>query len=411
MRPALLAICSLLLLAACSGSRTGGSDAGNLDAGPPDAGGSDAGTLDAGVDAGPVDAGFPVGPHAAFPAVPDNGGPVLTHPRLVTVGFAIDPHLAAREQFVDWVVDSGWYGAWTPDYGVGPASVIAHVELPDHPTGQLSQTQIGSILADLISDGGVPSPLLADGGRDDVLYAFFFTPSTTEIFEGATSCGQFGTEIIGGFHWESTYQGTPFPFAVVPTCQFGTTVESDAQVEYSASHELAEAITDPFPQSAPAYGFPFGSAWAYTDGEVGDLCEGPIITEDGHSLTRVWSNSSIAEGGSPCIPQPDDPFFAVSASTDTVTVDAGDSVQLEVDGWSTGARDDWSVATLAYPNGRFGITPSASLSASTVNNGQSVTLTITVPANASSGASGYVAVSAYTTTNDFIDWPVLVQVR
>ena len=82
--------------------------------------------------------------------------------------------------------------------------------------------------------------------------------------DGGISCFSFG-----GYHngYVSAKHGNVF-YAVLPECSSGF-----SGVTYVASHELIEAVTDPFPTpgSSPAY----PQAWNAVDGnEIADLCNG-----------------------------------------------------------------------------------------------------------------------------------------
>src|SRR5262249_40066876 len=97
---------------------------------------------------------------------------------------------------------------------------------------------------------------------------------------------------VGGAAWHASVDQSSetFAYAVIPTCS----KEGVPLVEIAASHELIEAMTDAHPEGSLAYQMRATSPW-YVIGEVGDLCEfmSPVI-ENGHFLTRVWSNSAAA---------------------------------------------------------------------------------------------------------------------
>jgi hypothetical protein len=80
-----------------------------------------------------------------------------------------------------------------------------------------------------------------------------------------------------------------------------------------ASHEFAEAATDPFPSTNPAFATVdaphFYWSRALGGGEVGDMC----AQEDGnfvkwpdlpYVVQRIWSNKSAKAGTDPCLPLP-----------------------------------------------------------------------------------------------------------
>jgi hypothetical protein len=233
-----------------------------------------------------------------------------------------------------------------------------------------------------------------------------FYPSTTTMTDLDPSETCAATNDIGGAAWHDSVNGASqsFAYAVIPTCS----KEGVPLVETAASHELIEAMTDSYPLSTPAYQMPSTSPW-YLTGEVGDLCEFmPSIVADGHTLTRVWSNSAAAKSQSPCIPEAIDPFYDVSVSPDVVhSVGAGQQITLQVTGWSTQPVPDWNIA--AYP-APYSFTPTAMLSASKLNNGGAATLTIGVPAGTPSGSQGWVLLYSMRGTLYTSLWPVAITV-
>jgi hypothetical protein len=369
----------------------GGLPDASADAGLPDAGGGDAGP-------------FVVGAHQVYPVVPTNGGPVLASPKLVTVTFAADPQAGGREAFDDWVIGSQWYAAWSPEYGVMPATHLARARLNLTAPTSVTETSVGSMLLDLIADGGLPGP-----SAGDVLYEVYLPPGTSATFGGAPTCFlHLGVDFVAGFHWEATRGATRIPFAVVPYCADGGISESDGGVEFSASHELAEGCTDPFPLSATAYQLEDGSAWSQLPGEVGDLCQAMQIDEAGHRLQRIWSNASAADGGAPCVPALPEPFYSASLTPQgPLSISAGSSSVLTVQGWSTSAVSDWSLTYRAFAHG---VLPTVTLDATVLNNGGTATATVSVPVGAPSGAQGLVFVYSSRSTTDISFWPVLIQV-
>jgi len=92
----------------------------------------------------------------------------------------------------------------------------------------------------------------------------------------------------------------------------------------SASHEWAEAATDPYPEAKPAWeGLGDDDlGWELMvqgQDENGDLCE---FDEDSYGsygapafasmVQRQWSNASAAAGHAPCVPAPQNPYFNVA---------------------------------------------------------------------------------------------------
>ena len=406
---------SLVVAAACGGSIVSPLPAG--DDGGPTMTGPDGGTIVQGdgavVDVSHVedtgsgeasnaDAGWAPAPHAPLPQIPDQGGPLLTAPILVTVTYPNFQYEDAAKSFGDYVVSSNWIATVGADYGVGKGT-HQHVVLGGPAPSAVSSSDTESLLAAKIADGTLPGGV--QNKPTNYLYMIFY-PSTTTLTDLDPSETCAATNDIGGAAWHSSVDGATqsFAYAVIPTCS----KEGVPLVETAASHELIEAMTDSHPLATAAYQMPSTSPW-YLTGEVGDLCEFmPSIVADGHTLTRVWSNSAAAKSQSPCIPQPIDPFYDVSISPDVVhSIGAGQQITLQVTGWSTQPVPDWNIA--AYP-APYTFTPTATLSTSKMNNGLAATLTVGVPGGTPSGSQGWVLLYSMRGTLYTSLWPVAITV-
>jgi hypothetical protein len=438
-RVALLALTVYLGLAAgaCSSSATGSAppaDAAIQDSAAPPSDSptsSDApdGDAVASQDASTKDvAGFIEAPHDPLPVLPNNGGPVLGAPKLVTIAYAGDPHSATMSAFGDWIVGSSWLTTVGHDYGVGLGAHAMHVVLPGPAPAQASDLDTQALLEAKLGDGTLPSAEgpdggsgAADAGEGGYLYMIIYPSSTqTGSFLGGPSTCTYegGGAFIGGYHWETQSGAYHVPYAVVPTCSSGAIVEGASDLEASASHEFIEAATDPFPYTDTAYGLTDPTdPWLYTAGEVADLCEGLTTTEAGFTAQRIWSNSvatkdndadASAGGTSPCVPATGEPFYDVSPSpSQTQTVAAGGSVTFTLTGFSTAPVSPWSLTTFPALST---FTPTMTLGASTIDNGQTTTLIVGVPIGTPSGSYAAVFVTSSRSLTDFTYWPVAVTV-
>jgi len=413
-RPLCCIFLGLLALAACSSSS--GSNA------SPEGGASSDGATDG---PAPSDAGFVEAPHAALPQIPDNGGPVVAAPKLVTITFAGYSQDATMKSFADWIVGSSWFTEVGHDYGVGAGTHVAHVVLqmtaPTSPTDLDTQ----ALIEQKIGDGTLPSPFDVDGGTDGgggadagsgvaggYVYVLFYPQGTTAggFLGGGDTCADLGGgSFIGGYHWETQSGAYHVPYAVVPTCSDASGVENASDLEASASHEIMEASTDPFPYTTTGYALTDPSnPWTYTDGEVADLCEGQTLQQNGFTVQRIWSNGAAAAGTAPCIPAPAGGFYDVSPSPNTTQmVAAGASTTFTLTGFSTDPIPPWSLTAFA---GYGTFTPTLQLSTSTIGNGQMATLKVTVPSTATSQGYASIFVSSSRGLNDFNYWPVAVAV-
>lgn len=154
------------------------------------------------------------------------------------------------------------------------------------------------------------------------------------------------------------------------------------QVERVFSHEVVEALTDPFGDGLAARDPE--DAWSFVGGgEVADVCNG-YWREGGFLAVRSWSNAAAAAGLDPCEPNaPGTPYFGVSASSSsTHHVAAGGSITVDLGGFSTAPVSDWSVELV---KGSSDFVPSTAFAPGPMNNGRAAAITIGVPASAAYG--------------------------
>jgi hypothetical protein len=371
------------------------------DAGPADLSTADSAPDDTGSDV----AVFEPAPHPELPQVPNNGGPILSHLKLVTITFAGYAYELEVQAFGEWLVSSSWFTDVGQEYGVGAGTQGPNVVLTDTPPASASASDIESFLATKILAGTLPTP------DDSTLYVIYYPPSTQPSGLGCS-----------GAWWGHNTVQTPvrFRYAAIPACpppaSFPwTQVQS---IEQDASHEIMEAATDPEYWLAPAYAMTDPeNPFHYMGGEVADLCVGLTVPEGQFLVQRIWSNVAAAKGQSPCVPAPaGDVVFDLSpASASPISVAAGAHATIALNGWSNGPIEPWFVVPVTYPGFTATMTPSGVLSLDTMTNGGSAVLTVSVPSNTSSGSRGIVVVDSALVQGTLITggpyaWPILVQV-
>ncbi len=368
------------------------------DAGCPPGSGIDAGST---ADAGP----FETAPHDPFPQATDAGGPVLAAPQIVTVTYPNGSNTALAQAFGAWIASSDWMTSIGKDYGVGPGTQVATPVLTAPAPSTLSDQDIQQLLASSIAAGILPTP------TPNTLYVLYLPSSTAATsFAGGPDCGAAQGHIVGGYHWEAqTSGGTSFPYAVIPSCEG----QDDGDLELSASHEIAEGVTDPYPNTNPSWGiFDPASPWSYNNVELADVCILQSVGDDGYTLARIWSNSAAAAGTDPCVPLPANalPYFNVSITPTTVpTVSAGTTLTYQLTGWSLAPVPDWGLSMLVSPYSTF--LPAYQLSADTINNGGTTTLTLIVPPGTPSGSVADVLILSQLSSNETAYWPVAVNTQ
>lgn len=393
------ALCSSLTFAllACSSSATtaaSGTDAGDA--------------TDASADAG----GPPAYPssHAAMPSVVDLGGPVLAAPVIIPVTFDADPLQADIDTFVAAFDKTTYWGDVTREYGAAPAKAGKPVHLGDMPGATIDDAAIQTFLADRL-DGTHPEWPAAGPNN---LYVLFYPPGTSVTMMGETSCSAFH-----GYHFEAPLKNNgKAVYAVVSRCSTLPELPGVSGVDYVSavsSHEIVEAITDPYPESAPAYASTDDDhiAWSFLGlAELGDMCAligGAFYTPPDfpYPVQRIWSNAiaKASSGHDPCVPAvKGQPYFnAAPLLTDTVSynvqgqggktrgvqIPVGQKKTIELDLFSdTPMSAPFTVSVTGPPSAKF------SLDRTSGQNGDKLALTITaVSANKDYGATPFIVKS------------------
>ncbi len=419
---AALSVVSLALLSACSGSE-GSAPAPDASADALD----ESVALDVAVDVSPEasaeaavdvarDAPFAVAEHDPLIEIPNQGGAVMAHPRLVLITYADDANRDALEAHARWLVGSSWIHAVGDEYGVGEGSVEAVVRLAGNAPDTITDRQVSSMIAAGVEDGTYP--IAADGIRE-TLYVIYF-PSHTTITQGAgagrpvmRSC-----EAFGGYHFEAaTNSRGRFSYAVIPACPVPAAFSSLTALEveeHALSHEVIEAATNPRPVTDVAWALPADSQspWLAIGNELADLCslslhvyrEGMFVAE------RSWSNAAARLGDrDPCAPADRAaPYFNATVSpAEAQTVDAGGTAEFTLRGWSNVAVAPWDLRSSSA--GAF--TPTVRFSAPTMNNGSTVTMRVTVPESAASQSYALIYVYVSRARGEYRIIPALVRVQ
>ena len=390
------------MVVGCGGSvDSGGSGQGQTNA-PPTAppAPADPGTGGASATPAPLDHGAPSQQYPAFTPeigqLVDNGGSVLSAPVVTTVTWPGEPNAATFEQFGDELGPSAYWKTVTAEYGVGPATSGDgnHVRLTDAPPTTISDTDIPTFLSDHLTAQGSTWP----AATPNSVYIFYIPTGTTLNVQGQSACDQG----IGGYHDSTTIAGHDVAYAVIPQCG------SLGETTLSASHELAEASTDPYPQTRPAWsGFDDNHlAWEFFQqfqSEDGDACEfyRDSTMQDstlGFTVQRQWSNTSAQAGHDPCVPAPSGAYFNVTplaeesidldlsalgagtATTKGFKIKVGETKQIPLGFYSDGATGPWTIR--AAEGGIMGTSQKGrltlSLDVTSGQNGQKAYLTVKV---------------------------------
>jgi hypothetical protein len=347
---------------------------------------------------------------------------------VVTITYQGDPRGLLYQRYVDWIIGSDYFATVGKDYGVGNGSSTNVVLGGDAPVA-IQDSEIQALIYDLIVDGGLPAPLIPDGGKlPQQLYAIFYPYGTIISAQSGVSCQNFG-----GYHDESTDGPNRFAYAVIPNCD----PTDPFMTEIAASHELIEASTNPLPGSSPAYtNYSYNNGW---QGEVGDLCT-PYKTYyeiDGGTLVaaqRIWSNSAANAGVQPCIPAPNEPYANISPDagpsvpiqcqdpqsancTSIYVVHPGETFTLTLTGWTSEPSVPFGIVPTSIAGLAKSVrglpplfSPSVSQNTYHLNNGAQAQMTITIPTTAASQSLGGFLILSGFNNDDYAYWPIVLVV-
>jgi hypothetical protein len=115
----------------------------------------------------------------------------------------------------------------------------------------------------------------------------------------------------------------------------------------------------------------------------------------------------VARGEEPCAPAAGGPAFGVAVSpSGRRSLKVGETLQLQVTGWASAAVDDWRIEVTPWA-GDFAI--QASLDVATLNAGRAAQLSVSVPFPVPDGSRGAVLLRAVGTGETPL-WPVSITV-
>lgn len=227
------------------------------------------------------------------------GGPVISNVKVFTVFWndRVSPQVKSGiTDFYRAYVDSQ-HMDWLNEYAtnvkavdgragtgqtIGRGQVLGEKTIkPSVTSKKITDLQIQQELLRNIDAGVLPRP------DQNTVYMTHFSKDIQISIEGMTSCFAFG-----GYHYafKSEKYGDIF-YGVMPECSFnGGGFDS---ITFVSSHELIEAVTDPFPTpgSSPAY----PQAWNAVDGnEIADICATQTVFKTpkaDYTISMEWSNS------------------------------------------------------------------------------------------------------------------------
>lgn len=258
--------------------------------------------------------------HGAPPQVVNLGGKVLATPKVVAITYNSDPHQADVDAALQEMASTPFWAATTAEYGVGPLTVLPPIHLSEAPPAKLTDVTIEQTLAAKLT-GASP----AWGDADSSTVYLFVLPEGTIIDAGGNCC-----ESYDGFHSDAKVGNKRVAYGVTCTCPGfdGPKVSDLQQVTVVVSHELVEAVTDPFNNPAFAQTDDDHAIWSVeTGGETSDLCTLDLdsyYVQPGtkYMIQKSWSNAAALAGKDPCVPAGPGPYFnSIPVLNDPVTID------------------------------------------------------------------------------------------
>lgn len=347
----------------------------------------------------------------ALPRVQFRGGPFLKNPRIVTITFAKDdPKLVARlEQLGSVITRGAWWHAVTENYCndearcIGEGSSAPPVRLDDVLPSDLTVDDLEARLAKAAGRFGT-----LDG---DTLLVVYLPPGVG-LRDGEVKYCDKGPR---GMHRSTDItKDKRVAFAVVPRCA------SESELTGTASHEILEATTNPFPAER---GFAFlggsnASGFVLAGLEPVDPC-GLVnmsthwTVENGFVLQRAWSNRAVSQGHDPCVPaRPGVPYVMLVPREPGLRINKeGEAQTLELDA-TTGdpSVTSWAISAFDLTGHQDGTQyAEVALDKSVVRSGELVHLTVTMkkrhPAN-----RGVIGVVSTIGVHSHM-WPLLLVTR
>lgn len=290
---------------------------------------------------------FKPAPNGTFAQAVSFGGSVVKTPKIVPIVFAAD---SSKQQVIDFtskLATTAYWGKISSEYGVGPLTAKPAIVLSETAATSIDDNQIGPWLAAKFSS----DPAHFGTPDSNTVYAIFYPDGTTITEQSGTSCTDFG-----GYHFETTAGGTPISYAVIPRCGSIGGLNGFDVTTFSASHEVLEWATDPFPQSSPAYMSVDDdhAVWGRVFlGELGDLCtqmDVQTLPPDlGFTVQRTWSNASARAGHHPCAPITKDPYFtAFPTKSDRIAVQNEFGQNIQTQGFRVAVGESKTIELTMY---------------------------------------------------------------
>lgn len=348
----------------------------------------DAGGVDASADAKAADAGkdavapFTPANHDAQFVIPNQGGPILPNPEIVTVTWAVDPLAGDLQRFDDWIGGSAYWKAISQEYGIHAATHPATWTAPKLTVRTLDDSDIAKILLDGIASKSLRAP------TDNTIYTIYPPAGIAITMSGSQGCTEFQAYHLS----TATPAGQRVVYAVMPRC---AQTQGQTPLDFTtwgSSHEIVEAATDPI-FDRPA----FRSDGLNGDpaGENADLCTGFPLKIEGHTVTANYSNAAAKADQRPCVPAAPGPMFGIAPATTNLTIARGTTVDLAATFYSNGPMSE------SLTLGAFVFDSHVTVTADTARGINGDKITLHFKADSQAGANGPTTAILSASINDY----------
>lgn len=306
-----------------------------------------------------------------LPVIPNQGGPVLANPELVTITWAGDPIADDLEAFDQWWGTSDTWKTIMAEWGVGPAIYSGKTRLQTAAPATLGQDDIANLLLGGFADGSIPAP---NGSR---IYMIYPPAGTVVTQEG----GYQGCVTFQAYHLQidvpatATAAATKAYYGVTPRCAETSGMTPLDYTTWGSSHEAMEAASDP-QYDRPAWRIDMQTLLTPELGENADLCAGQPTKVEGHQITRNWSNVAAKAGERPCVPAPDGPMFGLFADPGDLAIKPGETKTLTLHAYAASTYPAFAVGVYAADPEL-----TATIDKEKARDGDDVTLTVTATAS------------------------------
>ncbi|HEY2515348.1 MAG TPA: hypothetical protein VGI39_30985 [Polyangiaceae bacterium] len=312
------------------------------------------------------------------PRIDRHGGVSLVAPKIVTVTWGDDPNRDVFEAFDDQLGASSFWNVMS-EWGTGPATPGGHVHVPGA-FPSYTDTLLGddSTFQQFIRQNALDPSSGWPQYSDQTIYVMWIPQGADFSVQGMVGC-----QDVLGYHSQTS--PTPAGGGSAPTIVYASVFYCGGapgdSTTYLASHEIAEAASDPYSigpfqtgintidEAHGAYNVYFGPSV-----EIADACGWWIQEEPppfAFNVQRLFSNAAFAAGHGPCVPAlgPETYYNATTfpSQMDDVKLDLtvtgwgkastakgfkvpiGQSRTFDVGFYSDGPTGDWTLQAVVLP--------------------------------------------------------------